>query len=173
MFKFTSREEKLIYILSKFNCVSVDNIRNYCIASNKAIGHKRLKQLEKMKFIEKITIVEKDLTETQTYILGKKGIEEAKDRYNSYYKSNSPIHDLKHSNYIFKNFSNEDLKYYKHEKELPPGERGASRSDGAFIYSDNSIILVETYTRNYTQERKEAKLRYADQLGCDMLINIA
>lgn len=173
--KWTSRENKLFFLLSKFNCVSLDNIRNYCVAANKSIGFKRLTALEKAGYIEKITVIEKDLKETESYVLGKRGIKEVKDRYSNYYKSNSTVHDLKHSNFVFNKFKKEDIQYYRHEKELPTPARGggASRADGAFVYPSGDMILVETYTRNYTEERKDAKKAYADELGCDMYINYA
>ena len=173
--KWTSREDKLFFLLSKFNCVSVNNIRNYCVAASKSIGFKRLATLEKDDYIQKVTVIEKDLRETESYVLGKRGIKEVKDRYSNYYKSNSTVHDLKHSNFVFNKFKKEDIQYYRHEKELPTPDRGtkASRTDGAFVYPNGNMILVETYTRNYTDARKEAKMAYADQLDCDMYINYA
>lgn len=90
-----------------------------------------------------------------------KGQKLVKEKGYKLYYSNSPRHDIIHATNVIEQFK-DYLDHYKHEKELPDAKaRDCSKVDGA-IFLDDSIIYLETITRNYKKDKINAKRRYAD-----------
>ena len=182
-YQFEDRVNRVFDILRKTNIVTKDNLFKYSHHMNKSISKSRFDILLKLKYIQKVDVVNKRTKEVyEAYQLTERGKTYCNDYLGgNVYASRSIFHDFHQSNYLFDNFSISELETYKHEKELtPPSQVDAhitlqekmSRPDGQIQLSTGETVFVETITRDYTLKLIRAKVTYAQFHKTRCLYNV-
>ena len=181
-YKFEDRVNRVFDILRKTNVCTRDNLIKYSHFMNKNISKSRFDILVKLKYIKKIPVVDKRTKEEyEAYQLTDRGKLYCKDYLDgSLYASTSTFHDYHQSNYLFENFSIDEIETYKHEKELiAPSEtdvhisiqQNMSRPDGK-ITVNGEDIFIETITKDYSPAKIKEKITYVEYHCAKCLYNV-
>jgi len=178
-YKFETRVERVLDLLRKTHISTKENCIKYSEDMNKCVSDNRFNVLVKLKYIKKVKVVDKVTKEVhEGYKLLDRGKTYIKDNFDNalIYSSNSQIHDLKQSNFLFEHYTNNEIDTYKHEKELENlyvTNRNTSRPDGCLICSDTQeTVYIETITPNYSKNKIDRKLSYCLTQNAKYHLNI-
>lgn len=182
-YQFEERAERVLDLLRKTNVCTKENLFKYSNHMNKSISKSRFDILLKLKYIKKIPVIDKKTTKVyEAYTLSERGRTYIKDFLGgNIYSSRSTFHDYHQSNFLFENFSIDEIETYKHEKELTAPskvdvhisiQQKISRPDGQISLSTGETVFIETITKDYSPNKIKAKIRYSSVSNTRCIYNI-
>lgn len=182
-YRFEDRVERVFDILRKTNVCTHENLFKYSHHMNKKISKSRFNILLKLKYIKKIPIVDKKTSKVyEAYTLSDRGRTYIKDFLGgNIYSSRSTFHDYHQSNFLFENFSIDEIETYKHEKELTAPskvdvhisiQQKISRPDGQIRLTTGETVFIETITKDYSPNKIKAKIRYSSLSNTRCIYNV-
>ena len=172
-YRFEDRVERVFDILRKTNVCTHENLFKYSHHMNKKISKSRFNILLKLKYIKKIPVVDKKTSKVyEAYTLSDRGRTYIKDFLGgNIYSSRSTFHDYHQSNFLFENFSIDEIETYKHEKELTAPSK-ISRPDGQIRLTTGETVFIETITKDYSPNKIKAKIRYSSLSNTRCIYNV-
>ena len=182
-YRFEDRVERVFDILRKTNVCTHENLFQYSHHMNKKISKSRFNILLKLKYIKKIPVVDKKTSKVyEAYTLSDRGRTYIKDFLGgNIYSSRSTFHDYHQSNFLFENFSIDEIETYKHEKELTAPskvdvhisiQQKISRPDGQIRLTTGETVFIETITKDYSPNKIKAKIRYSSLSNTRCIYNV-
>lgn len=182
-YRFEDRVERVFDILRKTNVCTHENLFKYSHHMNKKISKSRFNILLKLKYIKKIPVVDKKTSKVyEAYTLSDRGRTYIKDFLGgNIYSSRSTFHDYHQSNFLFENFSIDEIETYKHEKELTAPskvdvhisiQQKISRPDGQIRLTTGETVFIETITKDYSPNKIKAKIRYSSLSNTRCIYNV-
>lgn len=182
-YRFEDRVERVFDILRKTNVCTHENLFKYSHHMNKKISKSRFNILLKLKYIKKIPVVDKKTSKVyEAYTLSDRGRTYIKDFLGgNIYSSRSTFHDYHQSNFLFENFSIDEIETYKHEKELTAPskvdvhisiQQKISRPDGQIRLTTGETVFIETITKDYSPTKIKAKIRYSSLSNTRCIYNV-
>ena len=182
-YRFEDRVERVFDILRKTNVCTHENLFQYSHHMNKKISKSRFNILLKLKYIKKIPVVDKKTSQVyEAYTLSDRGRTYIKDFLGgNIYSSRSTFHDYHQSNFLFENFSIDEIETYKHEKELTAPskvdvhisiQQKISRPDGQIRLTTGETVFIETITKDYSPNKIKAKIRYSSLSNTRCIYNV-